>query len=129
MLKHTLTAVLIVFSSTTTFSQQPSAFTGKWAGSMETVNFGATPVELVINDTGGTWRVFSKVGGDKNNACLGKEFPVVVTSQTATDLVFEVRGSEVIRGCPNPSVSLKSPDGKTLVGALKSGGAVNLIRQ
>ena len=118
---------LILLSASTAFSQQSDSLLGKWTGFMTSQGGRETAVELVIGDTGGTWR-FTLQGGGKN-PCLGKAFPVSVTAHSATELSLDINGAKVLKGCIQTSASLTSSDGKSLQGKLGDGRRVKLSRQ
>lgn len=114
--------------ATTALAQQPAPLQGKWVGFMKGQGLGELNVELVVAESGGSWRFYPRGNSGLRNPCVGKEFPIVVKSQNATDLVFEIKGSQVMQGCIDQAATLKSTDGKTLEGALGDGRSVSLAR-
>lgn len=109
-------------------SQQANPFAGRWSGSiaMSRNNGQQVQLELSITQTGGTWRLIGRAKGDP---CLGKDFPIVVTSQSEMELQVEVKGASVLQGCMDQAAILKTSDMKHVDGVLADGTAFQLVRQ
>ncbi|MBC7788774.1 MAG: hypothetical protein H7Z74_02405 [Anaerolineae bacterium] len=123
-----LVALAAAVFPTLIYAQQSPSLLGKWSGTMSTAGGGELAVELSLSETAGTWRFVPKGSQGRNNPCLGKDFPVVVTTQSATELKFEVLGASVIQGCINAAAVLNLIEGKSLEGSLADGRIVKLAR-
>lgn len=108
-------------------AQTPGSLQGKWSGKTQSQVGGELAVELVIAESNGTWRFIPR-GTQRNNPCLGKDFPVSVISQSSAELSIEIKGSSVMQGCSDFSATLKSGDGKSLEGELSGGRHISLTR-
>ncbi len=109
-------------------AQQP-AFQGKWTGTAATSTGSPVQVDLVIANAGGTLRLSQSAGYVTRDQCLDRDLPVAVNSQTETELVVEIKGSTVLRGCIDETATLKLIDGKTLQSTLKDGRTMKLVRK
>ena len=122
-------AIWLAIFSASALAQQPAPLHGKWLGVIKGQGGGELSVELVLAETGSTWRFLPRGNQGHRNPCVGREFPVVLKSQTATELSFEIRGAQILQGCINQTATLTSTDGKTLEGSLADGRAVSLSRE
>lgn len=127
-LKPVLFCALAMLAAAAT-SQTAGSFSGKWAGSTKNMGGGDLVVDLVIGDGAGTWRFVRQGNQGKNNPCLEKDFPVVVVSQSASELSLKIDGAKVLQGCLDQVATLKSADGKLLEGTLDDGRPVSLTRR
>lgn len=103
-------AVLLVtlMSPQSTLAQVSAPFVGTWSATWQTEKK-SYDAEMTLTPTGGTWRTTTH---NRNNACAGREVPIKVVAASETELQLVLQFSEVLTGCPNASVSLKSaPDG------------------
>ena len=125
---RTLCVALVAAFPSLICAQQSNSLLGKWSGTMSTAGGGELVVELSLSETAGTWRFVPRGNQARNNPCIGKDFPVAVTSQSAKELKFEVRGASVIQGCINAAAVLDAVDDKRLEGTLDDGRVVKLAR-
>jgi len=126
--KPVLFCTLAVLAAAAT-SQTAGSFSGKWAGSTKSMDGGDLAVDLVLIEGAGTWRFVRQGNQGKNNPCLEKDFPVVVVSQSASELSLKIDGAKVLQGCMDQSATFKSADGKLLEGTLADGRPVSLTRK
>lgn len=123
-------AVFMLAAFGTASLAQATDFQGKWTSQLISKSGKDQVIELVLNESDGTWLMVPQTGkSGKSDPCVGKEFPVAVVSQSSPDIVLEINGSKVIAGCINQGASLKLMDGKTLEGSLKDGRALKFVRQ
>ena len=107
-------------------AQTLGSLQGKWSGKTESQVGGELAVELVIAESKGTWRFIPR-GTQRNNPCLGKDFPVSVISQSSTELSIEITGSSVMQGCSDFSATLKSAMESHLKANFPAGGTLALL--
>ncbi|MEO6973846.1 MAG: hypothetical protein ABI135_10570 [Rhodoferax sp.] len=107
-------------------AQDSNAFNGKWTASYFNSYRSA---QVVIADGGGSWETVRR-GGEKDrlDPCLGREFPLTVTSHTENEIVFEVDTSKG-PGCKNFGATLKVVDANTLEGTFPKGTPLKLVRR
>lgn len=65
----------------------PLQLKGNWSGTMPGTNADQLAVELSISDGSGGFKMRPQTGQGRNNPCLGREFPVAVTSREASSLL------------------------------------------
>lgn len=129
MLRHTSLCLAIALCPLAALSQSATPLVGTWSGTTKGQGGGELSVLLTVTPSGGTWSFVRQGSKGKNNPCLGKEFPVEVTSHTADTLVIHVHGDQVLQGCINTTATLRPADGNTLQGTLADGRPVTLARQ
>jgi hypothetical protein len=116
-----------------TASAQTASFDGKWSGQMESSAGFPIRVELSLSSSGGTLRLSpsgqSPSGIDNPDLCHNREIPVSVSSRTASDLGFVVRGDQALRGCFKGAGALKLVDAKNVTGTLEDGRSFRLSRR
>jgi len=89
-------------------AQVPAAFAGKWKATWQTEQR-LYEAAMTVTETGGTWQTATR---DRNNPCAGREVPMKVESAKADEVQLLLQFSEVIPGCTNVKVTLKTgPDG------------------
>lgn len=129
-MKIGLLATALVFFATAAKTQTTETLEGVWVGTVKEVNGQQTQVELKLTTAAGTWRMMNtSAGNSSRNPCANKDLPVTIKSSSATELVLQIEGAKVLRGCLNQAVSLQSADTKSLTGSFADGRMVNLIRQ
>ena len=88
-------------------AQADSPFYGTWAVSWE----GQKQVyeaKLVLSSAGGSWKTSTQA---RNNPCVGREVPVKINSASADEAHLILAFSEVIQGCKDAKVVLKTTSG------------------
>lgn len=95
---------------------------------MSTGAGGTVAVDLLITETGGTWRMSTTGQKSHRNPCFGQDLPVVLRSQSATELSIDINGTAFLRGCITTTATLNSIDGKNLEGVLTDGRHVKFSR-
>lgn len=124
---YRVAAVLCLFASAA--QAQPSPFDGKWSGPATSPSAGQIQVDLTIAKGGGKMRYEQKANYVTADQCANRDLPVVVESQTATEMTIAIQGEKVLKGCFNESSTLKLIDPKTLQGTLKDGRTMKLTRK
>lgn len=124
----TLLALATLISGSAS-AQTPAPMHGKWAGTAKSQGGAELAVELLLAETGSSWRFVRQGSQGRNNPCLDKDFPVIVLSQSATDLSIKIDGSKVLQGCLDQTAAFKTADGKSLDGTLGDGRPVSLSRK
>jgi hypothetical protein len=114
-------------------SAQTASFDGRWSGQMESSAGFQIRVELAISSSGGSLRLSpsgqAPSGIDNPDLCHNREIPVSVSSRTASDMAFVVRGDQALRGCFKGAGALKLVDAKNLTGTLEDGRSFRLSRR
>jgi hypothetical protein len=95
----------------------PNPYEGNWAGTC------GIPFELEIHGQTGKWTPHANKGVTKNNPCAAYVKPIVVEKATADELVFMVKGSEAMQGCPDPKLHFHPVDA-THMEATRRPGAI-----
>src|ERR1700710_2528627 len=126
---HTLTSLAaLALLPLPVAAQQPDPFSGKWSGTVSSNNAAEMTLDVTLAGAAGTYRVSGHGTQARNNPCLGKNFPVEVTSQTKGEVKSDVKKSSLINGCPDQSITLHSAGGNLLEGATADGRAIKLSR-
>lgn len=89
-------------------AQVPAPFVGRWkvAWEYETRSYEAS---MTVTEAGGTWQTARL---DSRNVCAGREVAMKLESSSEDRAQFKLMFSDVIPGCPDPTVRLKlAPDG------------------
>ena len=120
-----IAAASLLLALTCAIAQSPR-YQGSWTGTFQATPTAQLTVDVEFDGNAGKWRAASS---NRNNPCLNRDFPVVITNQSDTELTFEVYGSKTLVGCTDATVSLKAVDEKTLDGALNDGRRVRLMRK
>jgi len=124
-----LVTALIILASPAAFSQQPGTFQGKWSGPMKGQGGGDNTLELTIGEAGGTWHMTADGNRGRANACLRRDFPVVVTPKSPSEVSIEIKGAQILQGCIDQTGVLKLVDGKAIEGSLADGRTFTLTRR
>jgi hypothetical protein len=93
-------------------AQVPAAFTGTWKATWQTENR-LYEAAMTVTETGGSWQTATR---DRNNPCAGREVPMKVESATADEVRLLLQFSEVIPGCTNVKVTMRTGPNGTVVG-------------
>jgi hypothetical protein len=89
-------------------AQVPPVFAGKWKATWQTEQR-QYEAAVTVTEAGGTWQTATR---DRNNPCAGREVPMKVEAAKADEVQLLLQFSEVIPGCTNVKVTLKTgPDG------------------
>ena len=116
-------AVLLITSSIAWADATPAALDGSW-----TVEFANRQAALTVANGSGTIRYLSRSQGAGKNPCVGRDFPVSVTSAGDT-ITLAVNASSVLQGCEDTTIEVAVTDGKAPAGKLKDGRPVQFTRQ
>ena len=116
LIRHVVLAFAVL--GTAALAQDaPNPYEGNWTGTC------GVPFELEIHGNAGKWKPHANKGMTKNNPCTAYVKPVVVDKATADELVFTVKGSEALQGCPDPRLTFHRVDA-THMEATRRPGAV-----
>jgi hypothetical protein len=126
-MRSLILVLALALAPTAAVAQPADQLSGKWSG-MLVGGQEDLAVELNVSETSGMFRFVPKVNQLRQNPCLGKELPMKVTSQTATEVKAKVEGSSILKGCFDASLTLKSSDGKSLEGNVSGGRVLKLNR-
>ena len=119
-----LLAVYCLAGSSLVFAQAGPPFVGSWKVSWQ----GEKRIQearLEISESGGTWRTATS---SKTNGCVGREVPIALEPVSAQELKVRLKFSEVLQGCADALVTLRSADGQNLTGT-RGVAALTLERQ
>jgi hypothetical protein len=90
---------------------------------------GDNMLELTIGEAGGTWHMKAEGNRGRGNACFGRDFPVVVTPKSPSEVSIEIKGAQILQGCIDETGVLKLVDGKAIEGSLADGRTFTLTRR
>jgi len=107
MNKIAVSWMLASLLAATAQAQPASPFHGTWAVSWEG-DKQVYDARMVLDAQGGTWKTSAR---SKNNPCVGREVPVKVDTMTAEEAKLTLAFAEVIPGCKDSKVTLKTTAG------------------
>jgi len=128
-MRTSLKAALTLFLVASIAHAQQSTFDGKWTGPATSSTAGQIQVNLTIKKASGTLRYAQKVNYVTIDQCAERDLPVVVESQSSSEMTISIKGDTVLKGCINETATLKLVDGKTLESTLKDGRTMKLTRK
>ena len=123
-----LAGLALTTATALTFAQDAPTLDGKWSATFANKSGADRQAELVIEGHGGSWKVFANARQAKNNACLGRSFPIAVETTSATELRIRIEASSAVEGCGEGDITAKVVDGKTLEGQFGDGRPIRLVR-
>lgn len=118
-------AVLAAVSSPLAMSQDTS-YEGTWVIKVDgkrAVDLGG---KVVIQGQAGTWNVVAR---QSSNPCVGREYPLVVKSASAEQIVVEVERAKTLQGCKDSTYTFRRTDPSTLEGDFGAGRTAVLRRE
>lgn len=121
---RTLLVVSLLASSGLVWAQTGPPFVGTWKVSWQGEKR-LQEARLVISENGGTWKTATS---SKLNACVGHEVPIALEPVSAQELKVRLKFSEVLQGCSDALVTLRSGDGQNLTG-MRGAAELTLERQ
>ena len=121
-------AVVVALASSLTFADPAADYSGKWSGAVILPGGAELSLDVNISNAAGTYRVTPKGVMRIANPCVGKEYPIQVTTATSSELVFDVKQSSVLTGCPDVTITFKKSGEKSLDGVASNGLGVRLSR-
>jgi hypothetical protein len=124
---HRVASILLLIASAA--AAQTASYQGKWSGHATASNGSEIRIDLTITESGGTLRTTPSKNYVTIDQCHDRDIPVVVQSQTASELTVAIQGGKVLRGCLDETATLTLIDPKTLQGTLKDGRSVKLTRK
>ena len=106
---HSISSLCLLLSAvTSSFAQVPAPFIGTWKAAWQTEKK-SYEAEFSISDSGGQWQTATS---NSNNPCVGREVPMKLESTSDHSAQFVLQFSEVLIGCQNVTVTMKTgPDG------------------
>lgn len=127
MLRLITVLSLVLFCAAS--QSQESRYEGRWHGALATPDGNQLDVDLAIKGSTGTWRMrLHSLAAGRLSPCLDRDLPVVVLSESDTELVIHIQGAKVMQGCLNQRARFQPVDGKTLEGRLGDGRTMKLSR-
>lgn len=129
MSKNICAMLYLVLLPLCTAAQEAANFNGSWTASYHTVDSGERVADVIIADSGGSWRDLRNGSQGKKNGCLEKVFPLIVAGQHTAKVKIAVNSSGVMPSCVDRHVTLKAVDKNTLEGTFADGRAIKLVRQ
>lgn len=124
---HRVASILFLIAAAA--HAQTASYQGKWTGHATASNGSEIRIDLTIKEAGGTLRTSLSKNYVTVDPCFDRDIPVVVQSQTESELTVAIQGGKVLRGCIDETATLKLIDAKTLQGTLKDGRSVKLMRK
>lgn len=106
-------------------AQESNPYSGAWKASLVNKKGVARKGTVILKDQGGTWDFQWQ---SAKNPCAGRPAPIVIQSTSTDELVFEIRKSEVLKGCTDHIATLKRVNDTTLQGGLDEGQKLTLVR-
>lgn len=124
---YRVAGVLFLFASLA--HAQPASYQGKWTGTVTASNGSQIRVNVTIAKDGGTLRTSPGSNTVTIDQCHDRDIPIIVQSQTASELTVAIKGASVLKGCIDETATLKLIDPKTLQSTLQDGRVVKLTRK
>lgn len=124
---HGVASALFLFASIA--CAQQTSYQGKWTGLATASNGSQIRVDLTIANAGGILRTSPHANYVTIDQCHNRDIPVVVESQTESEMTIAIKGGTVLKGCIDETATLKLIDPKTLQSTLKDGRTMKLTRK
>ena len=125
MLARTLFVATLSISLTCA-AQDVGSLAGTWAGAFAALNGQPREAKIVIAGETGTWQTYAN---NRDNPCVGREFPIDVLNVTPTSFDLAVNSSKSLPGCPDGKFQLKRVDDKTYESKFPDGRKLVLSRK
>ena len=114
----------------TAHAQNVDSLAGQWSGSTKSPNSGEDLfIQVSISDSQSTWKYLTQGSARRGNACLNRDFPLVIKTVDTNKLMFSVDGFGMIAGCPSFSVALERSEDQTLSGKFGDGRPLTLKKK
>jgi hypothetical protein len=114
------------FLATISGAQSPLSIDGIWKGTVTETS--GTMVNVSLNLKGASGSFYLEQNPNfRQNPCMGKELPVVVTELEAKSVRLSVQGNIILRGCFTQVLSLSLDEGMA-IGKTSDGRAISLKR-
>jgi hypothetical protein len=104
------------------------ALDGTWEVTFSTRDTETRQAVVRITGAEGTWTTTPQGGKEKNDPCVGRAFPLSVTSAEAGRVVLDVAFSKVIAGCKDRTVTGQLVTPALLEGKLENGKPLRMVR-
>jgi len=113
-----LSVLAAFFLGLSAFAQAPPSLDGRWSVKYPSMRGATIEVNVVVTNGTGTWQALLK---NRNDPCIGTEFPLAMTNATAEGVDVVVSGSKALQGCPDFVWRANRVDDKTYEGTLRDG--------
>lgn len=118
--------VVTVSAGLTCAAQDVASLAGTWSGAFALPSGQSREAKIVITGETGTWQTNAR---NRENPCIGREFPLDVLNVTPTSFDLAVNSSKSLSGCPDGKFQLKRVDDKTYEGQFADGRKLVLSRK
>ena len=109
-------------------SPDADTISGHWYGVVQLSSSVRAGVEVVFDGTSGFYRLVAATENARSNPCFNHPFPLKVTSQTQTEVSFDVIEEGVVGPCKDQSVTLRRIGSRRLSGTKADGLLIRLGR-
>lgn len=108
------------------WAQDLASLDGNWLASYVMDSGRTRTATLELSGGKGRWQVQFQ---DRNDVCLGKSYPAVVSDFDGQAFKLAVMASQTLQGCPNQSLSFRREGDKGWAGEFGNGRKVQLERR
>lgn len=106
-----------------------SDFDGTWTVRFATSDFETREAVLTLSEHAGTWITLPRAWKDKNDPCVGRPFPAVLSPADAGQIVLQVNAAASVPGCKDRSLTSHRIEPGRIDGILNNGKPASMTRQ
>jgi hypothetical protein len=106
-------------------AQDPNPLNGNWIARFNLPNGVSREARLEISGDKGTWQ---SRASNRNDPCVGKQMPVVVSDFDGQGFKLAILGSQALRGCPDTALDVKREGEQAWLGESPQGLKVLIAR-
>ncbi len=106
-----------------------SPLDGSWDVNFSTRDDETRRAVVEVTAAGGTWTSLAQAGKEKRDPCVGRPFPLKLSSQDASNVVMEVSFSSVVAGCKDRTVTGRFVEPNVIEGKLDNGKPLRMVRR